>query len=255
MLWSCFTKRTDLAPLAKIRRMTVQANLWGIWRKPVRLSRVTIEGLEISIPPKDERRQRLPSSDVRGHSSPEASFVLENVVADGMTLHLIPADPAKDPRNFEFEKLTLKSAALDRPMEFTAKLANWKPPGKIETQGHFGPWFAGEPGETPLDGKYTFREADLSVFKGISGTLSSDGEYHGRLERIECSGTTDTPDFKVSVGRPVELKTEFHAIVDGTNGNTMLDPVTAHFLNSTVVARGSVTGIPPHKGKNISFDG
>ena len=256
-----FHKRTDLAPLAKIRRMTIQANLWGIWRKPVRLSRVTIEGLEISIPPKDQRRAQLPSSGASGRSSPEASFVLENVVADGMVLHLIPTDPAKDPRNFEFEKLTLKSAALDRPMEFTAALGNWKPPGKIETHGHFGPWDAREPGETPLDGIYTFREADLSVFKGISGTLSSDGEYHGRLESIECSGTTDTPDFQVSVGKPVDLKTEFHAIVDGTNGNTALEPVTAHFLNSTVIARGSVMGgvtesvrgIPPHKGKSISL--
>jgi hypothetical protein len=248
-----FHKRTDLAPLAKIKRMTIEAGLWGIWRKPVRITKLTLEGLEVSIPPKDQRRTSPHSFDEKGRTSSEANFLLEQVTADGMVLHLIPADPAKEPRNFEFEKLKLTSAALDRPMEFTAALGNWKPPGKIESHGHFGPWRAGEPGETPLDGKYTFREADLSVFKGISGTLSSDGEYHGQLERIECNGTTDTPNFKVSVGKPVDLKTEFHAIVDGTNGNTTLDPVTAHFLNSTVVARGSVTGIPPRKGKNISL--
>jgi len=248
-----FHKRTDLPPLATIKRMTVQANLWGIWRKPVKITRLTLEGLEISIPPKDARRTETSPTDEKGHSSPEANFVLEQVVADGMVLHLIPADPNKDPRDFDFEKLTLTSAALDHPMEYHAKLGNWKPPGIINASGHFGPWAAGDPGSTPLDGKYTFREADLSVFKGISGTLSSDGEYHGRLERIECNGTTDTPDFKVSTGRPVDLKTEFSAIVDGTNGDTFLEPVTAHFLKSTVIARGKVVGIPPHKGKDISL--
>jgi hypothetical protein len=248
-----FHRRTDLPPLAKIRRMTLQANLWGLTEKPVRISKVTLEGLEISIPPKDERRRYQPASDEKGHSSPQAGFVLQRVIADGMVLHLIPSDPKKDSRDFEFEKLSLTSAALDRPMEYQASLGNWKPPGKIDTKGHFGPWAAGEPGATPLDGKYTFREADLSVFKGIAGTLSSDGEFHGRLHRIECSGRTDTPNFSVSVGRPVDLKTEFHAVVDGTNGDTALDPVTAHFLHSTLVARGSVNGIPPHKGKDISL--
>jgi hypothetical protein len=248
-----FHGRTDLPPLAKIKKMSLEASLWGIRQKPLRISKVTLEGLEITIPPKEQRHSDQSPSDSNHPSNHEANFVLEKVVADGMVLHLLPKDPAKDPRDFDFEKLTLTSAALDRPMEFHAALGNWKPPGKIETHGHFGPWSADEPGDTPLDGKYTFREADLSVFHGISGTLSSDGGYHGRLDRIECNGTTDTPDFKVSVGRPVDLKTEFHAIVDGTNGDTTLDPVTAHFRKTTVVARGSVVNIPPHKGKNISL--
>jgi hypothetical protein len=248
-----FHGRTDLPPLAKIRKMSLEASLWGVRQKPVRISKVTLDGLEITIPPKEQRRASQNSSDTGSPSNHEANFILEKVIADGMVLHLLPGDPAKDSRNFDFEKLTLTSAALDRPMEFHAALGNWKPPGKIDTSGHFGPWSSDEPGDTPLDGKYTFREADLSVFHGISGTLSSDGEYHGQLDRIECNGTTDTPDFKVSVGRPVDLKTEFHAIVDGTNGDTMLQPVTAHFGKTTLVARGSVVNIPPRKGKNISL--
>jgi hypothetical protein len=248
-----FHGRTDLPPLAKIRRMTLEATLWGIRQKPVRISKLMLEGLEISIPPKTGQRTDSRAQDIRPSSTPQANFVLERVIADGMVLHLIPRDPKKDPRDFEFEKLTLTSAALDRPMEFHAALGNWKPPGKIETNGNFGPWDASDPGSTPLDGKYIFREADLSVFKGISGTLSSDGEYRGRLDRIECSGTTDTPDFKVSVGKSVDLKTEFQAVVDGTNGDTLLDNVTAHFLKSTLVAHGSVVNIPPHRGKNISM--
>ncbi len=253
-----FHGRTDLPPLAKIRRMSVEAAFWGIRQKPIRISQLTLEGLEISIPPKTQRHaggsQAKPEGEAEenGPSEPHANFVLEHVNADGMVLHLVPGDPTKEPHDFEFEKLSLSSAALDRPMEFHAALKNWMPPGKIETSGRFGPWNAASPGATPLDGKYTFREADLSVFKGISGTLSSDGQYQGRLERIECEGTTDTPDFKVT-GKPVDLKTEFRAVVDGTNGDTLLDSVIAHFRNTTVAAKGAVVGSSLHKGKLITL--
>ncbi len=247
--------RTDIPPLARIKKMTVEATLAGIRLKPVRILKLTLEGLEVSIPPRTHNT--VAASPPVWQEAPEKktvpAFELEEVVADGMVLHLIPADPQKDPRDFEFATLSLHSVGIDRPMAFTARLTNWKPPGRIETTGQFGPWAAGDPGETPLSGKYTFREADLSVFKGIAGTLSSDGEYRGRLDWIECQGTTDTPDFSVSTGKPVDLKTEFHAIVDGLNGDTTLDPVTAHFLKSTVVARGGVIGMKPRKGKDINL--
>ena len=113
-------------------------------------------------------------------------------------------------------------------MRFTATLTNPKPPGAIETRGEFGPWAAGEPGDTPLRGAYTFAHADLGVFKGIDGDLTLGGRYSGVLERIGVRGKTVTPNFTVTVaGNPVALSTAFNAIVDGTNGNTWLDPVNA----------------------------
>lgn len=248
-----FHNRQDIRPLAKIKKMKLEASFWGLEQKPMRISRLTLEGLEIATPPKQPKTPQSDSDTEKSRSRPSAKFVLEEVIADGMVFSIIPKDPQKDPREFDFDKLRLTSAAIDRPMEFQAKLGNWKPPGKIDTNGHFGPWDADDPGDTPLDGKYTFREADLSVFKGISGTLASDGNYKGRLESIECDGTTDTPDFRVSKGKAVDLKTEFHAIVDGTNGDTMLEPVTAHFLKSTVEARGGVIGLAEHKGKDINL--
>jgi hypothetical protein len=241
-----FHDRTDIPPLAKIRKMSIEASFAGLRAKPLRISKLTLEGLEVAIPPKTLRSSKTNAAPASA-SEPNrrATFLLEKVVADGMVLHLIPGDPTKDWRDFDFTNLKLSSVGLDQPMKYDAALGNWRPPGKIETSGQFGPWDPSDPGGTPLDGKYTFREANLGVFKGIAGTLSSDGEYHGRLNRIECSGTTDTPNFSVSVGKPVDLKTEFHAIVDGTNGDTMLEPVTAHFLKTTVVARGAVIG---HRG-------
>ena len=78
-------------------------------------------------------------------------------------------------------------------MKFEAELTNAKPPGEIRSSGTFGPWDRAEPGGTPVSGKYTFRDADLSVFKGIAGKLSSDGNYKGALGHIDVAGTADVP--------------------------------------------------------------
>lgn len=140
-------------------------------------------------------------------------------------------------------------------MTFKAQLTNPTPPGLIDTTGHFGPWDFDQPSDTKVDGHYVFQHADLSVFNGISGILSSVGDYRGFLHNIIVDGKTDTPDFKLdSGGQSVHLTTQFHAIVDGTNGNTYLQPVNAHFLDSDVRTNGEVAGKPGQKGKTITLD-
>ena len=140
-------------------------------------------------------------------------------------------------------------------MKFQAELTNPKPPGDIHSTGKFGPWKMDDPSATPVGGHYSFDHADLSVFNGISGILSSTGDYTGQLNNIVVDGATDTPDFKLDRGaRAVRLTTQFHAIVDGTNGNTYLQPVNASFLKSHVIARGEVAGQKGKKGKTIRLD-
>jgi len=140
-------------------------------------------------------------------------------------------------------------------MSFRATLTNAKPPGDIQTTGKFGPWDREDVGQTAVTGSYTFRDADLSVFRGITGKLASNGSYRGVLERIEVDGWTDVPDFTVKVsGNPVDLKTRFHAIVDGTDGDTLLQPVEAQFGNSHVTAHGAVQGEKGVKGKTVALD-
>jgi len=68
-------------------------------------------------------------------------------------------------------------------------------------------------------------------------------------------GQTDTPDFRIATsGHPVPLHTEFHARVDGTDGDTYLEPVKATVLHSSFTARGKVvrTSTPP--GHDIELD-
>jgi hypothetical protein len=134
-------------------------------------------------------------------------------------------------------------------------LTNPKPVGDIESRGSFGPWQAENPRDTQVRGSYSFSNADLGTIQGISGILSSSGQYAGSLDKITVDGTTDTPDFRVATsGHSVPLHTDFHAIVDGTSGDTYLQPVNAGFLHSFIVARGSVVRTRNVQGHHIRLD-
>ncbi len=241
--------RRDLPPLITVRNFSADANLAALLSMHIR--QVRLSGLEIQVPPKSEQRPQQKQS----HSSQIAGFTIDEVRADGTVLKTLPNDPGKEPLVWQIQRLTLHGAGASSPMTFRATLVNAKPPGEIESSGKFGPWQSEQPSETPVDGSYTFQKADLSVFPGISGTLASTGSYRGVLERIEAQGSTDTPDFTLKVsGNPIHLKTQFHAIIDGTDGNTWLQPVTAQFGHSTVVARGGVEGVKGIPGKTVSLD-
>lgn len=197
------------------------------------------------------------SEEKEGKTEPagKSRYVVDELIANGTTLTMMSKKPGGDPLVFDIHQLRMRKVSLYRPMDFDARLRNAKPPGEIHSTGKFGPWERDEPGLTPVSGVYDFRDADLSVFKGISGKLSSEGKYQGKLERLEVQGYTDVPDFAVRVsGHPVHLRTDFKATVDGTSGDTLLHPVEAKFEKSTVIANGGVTGTPGRKGKTVALD-
>jgi hypothetical protein len=106
-----------------------------------------------------------------------------------------------------------------------------------------------------VSGSYSFDHADLATIKGIGGILSSTGKYSGVLDKIIVDGATDTPDFRVATsGKSVPLHTDFHAIVDGTSGDTYLQPVKARILNSWLVANGSVVRTKNPNGHDVNLD-
>ena len=168
---------------------------------------------------------------------------------------MLVKDPNKPPHNFYIRSLRLQHAGLGQPMTYQATLTNPVPVGEIESHGQFGPWQRDEPRLTPLAGTYTFTHADLSTIRGLSGILSSKGRFNGLLDRIDVQGETSTPGFSLGLsGHPVPLDTHFHAIVDGTTGNTTLDPVHAKLLNSEFVARGDVSRVPGNPSRRVLLD-
>ena len=194
------------APLISVKRFVVHGSLAALLRRHV--SKVTLEGLAIEIPPKPKGGQGAPAQASRHYGSRlPRSLVIDEMESTGATLSIVPRDPNKRPKVWAIHALHMQSVAFDSPMPFEATLTNGVPPGEIQTSGSFGPWDAGDPGATPISGKFTFDKANLGVFDGISGTLSSRGTFGGTLERLDVRGDTETPDFTVAAGgHPVPLK-------------------------------------------------
>ena len=246
--------RVDLPPLITVKHFEVIAAPFQLLRTPVHLSWLRLDGLKIQVAPKRDHRQ--PMANQPQHHTRLANFVIDRVEADETQLYVQRKRSCQGADGVGHQQLRLRSAGIGQPMKFRAQLTNPTPPGVIETSGHFGPWNFDEPSATAVDGHYDFQHADLSALNGISGILSSAGDYRGSLHNIVVDGNTDIPDFQLdSGGEAVHLTTTFHAIVDGTNGNTYLQPVDAHFLKSHVsVLKGEVASKAGEKGKTISLD-
>jgi hypothetical protein len=252
--------RRDVPPLIAIERFSADGNPFDLLRKHI--ARVTVEGLDIEIPPDHNRdnsgsqeTSATPSSKGDPSYAPSRTFVVDELLSTGARLVMIPGDPEKEPKVWSIHRLRMSSVSLDGPMPFAATLENAVPPGDIDTTGSFGPWHSDAPGQTPLDGRFTFVHADLGVFKGISGILSAHGSFGGTLQRIDIHGETDTPDFTVAAGgHAMPLHATYDATVDGTNGNTLLNQVDASFLQTALVAKGGVVGTPGVHGRTVTLD-
>ena len=242
----------ERAPLIDIRHFEVAGGVMELFHRQRRFHLVTLEGLRITMPPRSDHDREAGKEAGEMLSGP---VVIEHLESKDAELVIMPKNPAKQPRVFVIHDLQLDSVGFDRSMPFHATLTNPTPKGLIDATGTFGPWVASDPGLTPVSGRYAFKNADLGTIKGIGGILSSTGEFGGELDQIDVRGTTTTPDFSVDVsGQPVPLDTQFHAIVDGTDGDTYLKPVDAHFLHTSLTADGGVYGQKGVKGRTVKLD-
>ena len=245
------------------------------WRilpgKPIVVSVIHVEDVRVLLPPKEDRPHMSMPGNNAGAAKPENTQTAPSSAQQASQnspknkLFKMPpievgkiecqaaelvierkqdsTKPPKLPLDFQLRKITLIPDGHGGPVAFVVDMVNAKPVGIIHSTGHFGPWVSGDPGSLPVEGDYTFDHADLGTIKGIAGILSSTGKYTGTLRRIETEGNTKTPDFRlerVDKGSGVLLTTHFHAIVDGTNGNTYLQPVDAMLGHTHIVAKGQV---------------
>jgi hypothetical protein len=238
-------------PLLKIGEFRFQTGLRSLFREPMHVDTIYVSGLIMNIPPKKDRQQ---IRDLRQGHGKMSIFVDRFVCAD--TKLIINTDkPGKLPLEFDIGDLRMKDIGPGQPLRFVATLVNPKPIGDIQSAGQFGPLNEASPRDSAVSGNYSFTDADLGTLNGIAGILSSTGAYRGTLGRIEVEGHTDTPDFRIATsGHPVPLHTEFHALVDGTDGDTYLDPVKATVLHSSFTAKGKVVRMTTPPGHDIELD-
>lgn len=236
-------------PLLRVNSFTFHAGLDSLFKSPAHISTVYVQGMDINLPPKGQR----PRFNAKAHYG-KISLVFEKIVCADAKLVLGTNKPNKNPLEFDISRLVLTNVAPGQPFHFVANLTNPKPIGDIASTGDFGPFRSDSPADTPVRGHYSFSNADLSTTKGISGILSSTGDYSGELSNIIVDGQTQTPDFALDIANHrVPLNTTFHAIVDGASGDVALQPVKAKLLNSSFVASGSVTGTKGIPGRDIEL--
>jgi hypothetical protein len=236
--------------LINIREFRFRTSLRSLFRSPMHVDTVYVKGMVLNLPPKQSRQEMTSMSSRAGRMT----IFVDKFVCEDTVLLINTINPGKPPLEFAISELKMKDIGPGQPFRFDATLVNPKPVGDIQSTGLFGPWRQDSPRDTPVQGNYSFSNADLSTIKGIGGMLSSVGQYSGTLNNIAVHGTTDTPDFRIaSSGHPVPLHTEFHAVVDGTCGDTYLQPVHASFLHSSFTASGSVVRLNAAKGHDIEL--
>jgi AsmA-like protein len=257
--------RTDVPPLITLESFTGSAGLLGLFATPLSLRSIELEGLTIHVPPgglgpgdrsqTPEQRNGAADAGDRRDGRRLPSLSIGRIRAHEARLELVPRNAEKPPRVFAIHGLDIVGFQPDKPADFHARLTNPVPRGEIDTTGQFGPWVASDPATTQVRGRYTFKDANLDTIKGIGGILSSTGAYDGALEHIVVKGETNTPAFQLDTGgRPTPLTTRFHAIVDGTNGDTLLQDVQARLADTPIRARGAVVRAKDVKGRHVSLE-
>lgn len=244
-------------PLIQLAQFRFHAPLRYKPGEVIRISVVQLKGLDVDIPPRPPvdrpagpkkplgAETAIPGNRASGTAG-LLRFEVDRAECTGALLTIETSKPGKLPLEFAISHLRLSAIQAGGPMRFEAELTNPRPVGTISTSGKFGPWVVSDPGESPLAGDYNFDHADLGGFKGIGGILSSAGHYDGTLRNLTVDGETDTPDFRLThFGTALDLRTKFHARVDGTNGDTWLEPVEATLGGSHFWARGRIVRVAP----------
>jgi len=240
-------------PLLEIGEFRFQTSLRSLFRDPMHVDILYVDGLVVNVP-STNRRQEIRDLRQRGQKM-KMSIAVDRFVCANTKLIINTSRPSKLPLEFDISDLRLKEIGPGQPLRFDATLVNPRPVGAIHSTGQFGPLNETSPRESAVAGNYSFTHADLGTLPGIGGILSSTGKYGGTLGRIEVEGQTDTPDFQIALsGHRVRLHTDFHAIVDGTDGDTYLDPVKATVLHSSFTARGKIVRIKNPRGHDVELE-
>ena len=235
-------------PLIAIDRFTFHAGLFGLLLKPTHVGTVHVTGLTVSIPPREMRQEAAKPQRHGGKTDIE----VDEILCDDSRLVINTAKPGKDPKISDLKHIVLHDVGPNAPWPYDATLTIAVPRGEIHAKGTFGPWSTESPGDSAVTGDYTFDHADLNTIKGIDGILSSAGRFQGQLNRIAVEGKADVPNFSLdTANHPMPLHTTYSAVVDGTTGDTYLEPVAAKLGDSEFTCSGAVINV---KGRGHIID-
>ena len=241
-------------PLFSIEKLHFTVDVASILEARKTVDAVSLQGVRITVPPKGQEGSTPGKAGAKEKGKP-LNVEVEQVELRDTTLVILPKDTTRKPLDYHIDHALFTPVGPDEPLNYSADLNIPKPPGHVLSKGRFGPWNADEPGDTSLNGDYSFDHADLSIFNGIAGILSSTGQFEGTLADITVKGQASVPDFRLKMsGNPVPLKTQFEVRVDGTNGNTILQPVRATLGTTNFTTTGAIIKHENAAKRSITLD-
>jgi hypothetical protein len=246
--------RKDQPPVIHIQALTVQASWARVLTGQYHLSLVRAVNMHVLVPPAKVNGKPDPLMPLNRTPSRIRTLNVDRIIADGTILDFAHEDGSK-PYRIGVDKLVVYDVSNNSAIHYKTIITNSVPPGKIHSTGVFGPWHPDDPGQTPVEGTYSYNDANLAAFSDFSGRLNATGRMKGRLGEIFTQGTADVKNFHVSeTSHTRELKANYKARVDGTHGDTMLDDVEAQFNDSSLTVKGRIAGETAQKGKTVSLD-
>jgi AsmA-like C-terminal region len=230
-----FQRDRSASTLISIRRLVIRGSLGGLLGHHVDLVRA--EGMHVI----------LARSDFSGNKSSPNQTTVDKFVADDAVLE-VRQHRQTQPLRFVFQRFRIDNMGGSGATKFAAAFDNPMPAGLIRTSGQFGPWNSSDPASTPVSGTYSLVNADLAVFNSIGGVVSSDGAFKGSFRQMQVEGSTTTPDFEVAyTHHKLPLQTQFSAVVNAINGQTVLRSVKANFGRDVIDAHGTIGRGPDGK--------
>jgi hypothetical protein len=219
--------------LISIRRLTIKSNLAGLLRHHISL--LHAEGMHVS----------LGHSDFSADISSSQQTIIDTLVADDAVLDV---RRKTQPLRFVFHKFRLQNLGGSGAIKFAALFDNPMPAGLVHASGQFGAWNSSDPAATAISGTYKLSNGNLGVFGSIGGMLSSEGNFKGTFRQMEVEGSTTTPEFEVAYTQhKLPLQTQFKAVVNAINGETILHSIKATFGRDQIEAHGRVGQQPDGK--------
>lgn len=170
------------------------------------------------------------------HETEVGEFVADGAVLDvrGMT--------------FRFRRLRLHDLSRTSAIRIEAEVASPHPPGTVEVSALFGPW---KGVASPVSGSFTLKGADLSKYEALEGILTGSGKFQGSMAALGVKGQADLAGFRVRrKGPATAVRAEYAASVNGTTGETRLEPTDVHFLRTRLAVSGLIG-----RTTRLNFDG
>jgi hypothetical protein len=238
---------SQVPPLITIQKLTIQGSYLNFLVRPHYLPRILLDGLRVYVPLPGEVGNSIAGQAV-------SEITIGEVFAHDAVLEVTRSD-GKSPLEFDVRNLSLGSVSAKSGMSYRVAMHNPEPPGEIQSTGRIGPFPTGDLKSTPASGAYSFDHADLSVFNGIAGLLSSKGNFSGTLGNLHVQGDTDIPNFEVVHSKhALPLSTRFVVSVDATNGDVAINNLNATRGHTSIAVNGTVTHKDGWHGKFTTLD-